>query len=247
MTHGLPLRDRAVMLLSLGLLTFISWAYMWYLAADAMALCSVNTRPWRAADLLSDFAMWSVMMVAMMVPSTSPMILAFAGMNRARREKSMPFAPPAAFIAGYLATWTAFSALATLAQEALRSAALLSPMMVASSRLLGGVLLIAAGIFQWTPFKNACLSHCRSPLGFLLTEWRDGRAGAFRMGWRHGRFCVGCCWLLMALLFVMGVMNLWWVAGIAAFVLIEKLLPGGRHIARVAGAAMIGCGIWLIR
>lgn len=247
MTAALPLRDRAVMLAGLALLSAISWGYMWHLAADAMTLCTVNANPWRAADLLTSFAMWAVMMVAMMLPSASPMILAFAGVNRARRDKSLPYVPAAVFVAGYLAAWTAFSVFATVAQEALRSAALLSPMMVNSSRMLGQILLIAAGVFQWTPLKNACLRHCRSPWGFILTEWSDGRTGAFRMGWRHGLFCVGCCWLLMALLFVVGVMNLWWVAAVAAFVLIEKLTPAGPLIARISGVLMIASGVWLVR
>jgi predicted metal-binding membrane protein len=247
MTSALPLRDRAVVLAGLALLSAISWAYMWYLAADAMTLCSVGVNPWRVTDLMAAFAMWAVMMVAMMIPSASPMILAFAGMNRARRAKSLPYAPAAAFVAGYLAAWAAFSICAAVGQGALRSAALLSPMMVSSSRMLGRILLVAAGIFQWTPLKNACLRQCRSPLGFLLTEWRDGRGGAFRMGWRHGLYCVGCCWLLMLLLFVVGVMNLWWVAAVAAFVLIEKLTPAGPLVARVSGAAMIAAGLWLVR
>ena len=165
MMAALPLRDRAIILAGLASLSAISWGYMWYIAADAMTLCTVNTNPWRAADLLASLAMWAVMMVAMMIPSASPMILAYAGVNRARREKSLPYAPAAAFVTGYLAAWTAFSVFATVAQEALRSAALLSPMMVGSSRMLGQILLIAAGVFQWTPLKNACLRHCRSPLG----------------------------------------------------------------------------------
>jgi predicted metal-binding membrane protein len=247
MMAGLPLRDRAAILAGLALLSAISWGYMWWLAADAMTLCTVNTNPWRAADLLASLSMWAVMMVAMMIPSASPMILAYATVNRARREKSLPYVPATFFVAGYLAVWTAFSILATAAQGALRSAALLSPMMVGSSRILGQILLIAAGVFQWTPLKNACLRHCRSPLGFILTEWRDGRAGAFRMGWRHGLFCVGCCWLLMALLFVVGVMNLWWVAAVAAFVLIEKVTPAGPLVARIAGLLMIASGVWLVR
>ena len=246
MIAALPRRDRAVMLAALALLTFISWTYLWYLAAGAMALCSVEFHAWRAGDLLASFAMWAVMMAGMMIPSASPAILTFAAVNRARRIKSLSDAPAAAFAAGYLLAWTAFSVAATLAQEALRAAALLSPMMVSESRTLGRVVLIAAGVFQWTPLKNACLRHCRSPLGFLLTEWRDGTSGALRMGWRHGFFCVGCCWLLMAVLFVVGVMNLWWVAAVSAFVLIEKLTPSGLVAARIAGIVMIGCALWLV-
>jgi predicted metal-binding membrane protein len=243
----LRLRDRAAMLGGLALLSAIAWAWLWRLADDHMSWCSVGTAPWRAVDMASSFAMWAVMMAAMMIPSASPTVLAFAAINRARREKAMPYVPAAVFLAGYLAAWTAFSALATAAQEGLRAAALLSPSMTANSRPVGQALLVAAGIFQWTPLKNVCLRHCRSPLGYLLTEWRDGWAGAFGMGWRHGLFCVGCCWLLMLLLFVVGVMNLVWVAAVAGLVLIEKLTPAGPVVARAAGLAMIACAIWVVR
>jgi predicted metal-binding membrane protein len=246
MQPALPLRDRAVVLSGIILMAAIAWAYMWILARDSMSMCTVNTNPWGAADLLSTFLMWAVMMVAMMLPSASPMILAFAGVNRARRAKSLSYVGTAVFVLGYVAVWSAFSAAATAAQAALHSAALLSPMTSGSSRAIGGALLLAAGIFQWTPWKNACLHHCRTPLGFILTEWRDGSRGAFQMGWKHGFYCVGCCWLLMALLFVVGVMNLWWVAGIAAFVLVEKTIPAGPLIARAAGALLVACGLWMV-
>ena len=238
--------DRAVVVTGLVLITGLSWTYMWYLARDPMAMCKANMMPWNAGDLLAMFAMWAVMMVAMMVPSASPMILAFAGVNRKRRQQSLPYVPTGAFLMGYIVTWTGFSAVATLAEEALHSAALLSSMMVATSGVFGGVLLLAAGLFQWMPFKNSCLRHCRSPLGFILTEWREGAWGAFYMGLRHGAYCVGCCWLLMALLFIAGVMNLWWVAAISAFVLIEKLTPAGPVVARVTGVILMLWGVWLL-
>ena len=163
-----------------------------------------------------------------------------------RRAKLLPYAPTSAFVCGYLAAWTAFSLLATVAQEALHSAALVSSMGVSTSGILGGVLLVSTGVFQWTPLKNACLHHCRSPLGFILTEWRDGSRGAFQMGLRNGTYCVGCCWLLMAMLFVAGVMNLWWVAAIAVFVLIEKVAPRGLWIARATGLLLIFWGGWIL-
>jgi predicted metal-binding membrane protein len=246
MAHTLLVRERVLVLSSLAFLTALSWAYMWHLASDPMAMCMVNMNPWSAADLLSLFAMWAVMMVAMMIPSASPMILAFAGVNRARRAKSLRHAPTGTFVCGYLAAWTAFSLLATVAQEALHSAALVSSMGVSSSGILGGALLVATGIFQWTPLKNACLHHCRSPLGFILAEWRDGSWGAFQMGVRHGAYCIGCCWLLMTLLFVVGVMNLWWVAAIAVFVLTEKMAPRGLWIARGTGLLLIFWGGWIL-
>ncbi len=244
--RGRATLDRAVVLSGLFAITALSWGYMWYLARGAMEMCAVNVNPWSIADLIATLAMWAVMMAAMMVPSASPMILAFAGVNRQRRERALPYAATGFFLLGYLAVWTAFSAVATLMQAALHSAALLSPMMVSTSRILGGVLLIAAGVFQWTRLKYACLRHCRTPLGFLLTEWRDGAWGAFSMGLRHGSHCVGCCWLLMGLLFVAGVMSLWWVAAIAAFVLLEKLAPAGLLIARVSGVLLAAWGLWTL-
>jgi len=190
--------------------------------------------------------MWTVMMVAMMVPSAAPMILAFVTVNQRRQAANRPFVPVAIFLLGYLAVWTAFSAAATLAEWALHQAAMLSTTMTATSPALNGGLLIAAGVFQWTPMKRACLKGCRSPLSFLMSEWRDGAGGAFVMGIRHGAYCVGCCWFLMALLFVAGVMNLLWVAVIALFVLAEKISPKGELLARVAGVGLVIAGATLI-
>jgi predicted metal-binding membrane protein len=154
--------------------------------------------------------------------------------------------PTAVFLAGYLTVWTAYSAAATLLQGALLEAALVSPMMVSTSPALGGGLLLAAGAFQWTPLKRACLNHCRSPLSVIMTQWREGTKGAFVMGLRHGSYCAGCCWILMALLFVAGVMNLLWVAAIAVFVLVEKAAPQGVWIGRAAGAAMFAAGVLML-
>ncbi len=240
-------RDRVVVICGLVLITALSWLYMWRLALDPLAMCMVNMQPWTAADLFATFAMWAVMMIAMMIPSASPMILAFAGMSRARRAQSCPSLPTGVFVLGYAVVWTSFSALATVTEAALHSAALLSTMAVSTSAVFGGVLLVAAGVFQWTPIKSACLRHCRSPLGFILTEWREGTWGAFVMGIRHGAFCVGCCWLLMGLLFLAGVMNLWWVAAIAAFVLIEKITPAGAWVARTAGLLLMLWGAWMLK
>jgi len=153
---------------------------------------------------------------------------------------------PVIFLSGYPLVWTGFSALTTLAQWGLHEAALLSPMMVSTSPILGGVLLLAAGLFQWTPLKYACLNHCRSPLGFLMTDWRDGRRDALLMGLKHGSYRTGCCWFLMALLFVAGVMNLLWVAAITAFVLIEKAAPRGDLIGRFAGVVLCAAGLIML-
>jgi len=197
--------------------------------------------PWTAADFFFTFAMWAVMMVGMMAASATPVILLFAAMHRGRGGQRWPLVV-FAFGAGYLLAWTSFSAGAALAQWALHQAAMLSPMMKTSSTRLDGVILIAAGAYQFTPFKGDCLTHCRSPLGFLMSRWRDGTGGALRMGIEHGTYCLGCCWALMCVLFVVGVMNLVWVAAMAIFVLIEKIAPAGTLVARVAGVAMITAG-----
>jgi len=191
------------------------------------------------------FVMWAVMMAAMMTPSAAPMILLYAAITRKTRAEGRPVAHSGAFASGYLATWTAFSALATVLQWGLEQAALLSPMMAGTSPYLGGVILIAAGTYQMTPLKHACLKHCRSPVHFLVGHWRKGAGGAFRMGLNHGFYCVGCCWVLMALLFVGGVMNLLWIAALAGFVLLEKIVPHGVLVGRVAGGLLIIAGLWL--
>ncbi len=192
------------------------------------------------------FVMWAVMMVAMMVPSAAPMVLTFLAVNRRRQAAAQPFVPVGIFLAAYVTVWAAYAALAATAQWRLHEAAFLSSKMAANSPIFSGSLLLAAGLFQWTPLKRACLKGCRSPLSFLMSQWREGVAGAFTMGLRHGAYCVGCCWILMALLFVAGVMNLLWVALIALFVLAEKLLPHGELISQIAGFVMVAVGITLI-
>jgi predicted metal-binding membrane protein len=192
------------------------------------------------------FVMWAVMMVAMMVPSAAPMVLAFASVNQRRRAAARPYVSVSIFLLSYVFVWTAYSALAAYAQWRLHQAALLSSAMVATSPFLSGGILIAAGIFQWTPLKLVCLRGCRSPLSFLMSEWREGASGALTMGLRHGAYCVGCCWVLMALLFVAGVMNLLWVAVIALFVMAEKVLPKGELVGRIAGIMLIAAGTAVI-
>ena len=197
---------------------------------------------WSAADVVFTFAMWAVMMVGMMAPSASPMLLLFAAARAGRGQRGVSL-ETLAFGLGYIAVWAGFSAGATLAQWGLHRAAMLSAAMASSSGRLSGVILIAAGAYQLTPWKSRCLTHCRSPLGFLMTNWRDGTTGAFQMGFHHGAYCLGCCWALMCVLFVVGVMNLIWVAALTGFVLIEKIGPAGAIVARIAGAAMVVLGI----
>jgi predicted metal-binding membrane protein len=249
-------RDRVVVLAALAALCGLAWAYMireargmidtGVCACAGMKMSGPDMQAWSASQLVPLFLMWAEMMVAMMVPSAAPMVLTFAAVNRKRREQERPYVPAGIFLGGYLAIWMGFSALAALAQWALHATALLSPMMVSRSPAFGGALLMAAGVFQWTPFKHACLSHCRSPLGFLLSDWREGKAGAFLMGLKHGAYCTGCCWILMALLFVAGVMNIWWVAILAVFVLVEKAAPNGLWIGKMAGALLAAWGLWML-
>jgi predicted metal-binding membrane protein len=190
--------------------------------------------------------MWIVMMTAMMIPSASPTILLFASVARTRRARGAPTASTAVFTLGYLIIWAFYATIAAVLQWELHRLALLSPAMVTARPWLGGGLLVAAGLYQWLPFKDSCLSHCRSPLQFFSSSWREGSGGALLMGMRHGTYCVGCCALVMTLLFVAGVMNLLWVAALAIFVLAEKLFPTGRAMGRVTGMLMIAWGIWLL-
>ena len=194
---------------------------------------------WSLANWLAVFTMWTVMMAAMMLPSAAPMVLCFAALNRRRGERARTLL----FVAAYLALWTAFSGAAAATQWALQSIGWVSPMIVSMSSVLSGVLLLIAGIFQFSPLKHACLRACRSPLGFLISDWRDGLWGAWHMGIRHGLYCLGCCWAMMALLFVGGVMNLLWIAALAGLVAIEKLAPKGEVVAQVLGGVMIGVGV----
>jgi predicted metal-binding membrane protein len=190
--------------------------------------------------------MWWVMMAAMMLPSATQMILVFATVNRKRRARGAGHVGTAVFGAGYLIAWGGFSLLATVAQWGLEQMALLTPMMTTGSPVFGGLLLIAAGIYQFTPLKHACLHHCRSPFDFVINRWREGRGGAVSMGLEHGLFCLGCCWMTMALLFVFGVMNLLWIAALSVLVLVEKAVPGGVWFARAGGLAMVAAGLVLL-
>ena len=244
----LPRHDRVAILSALIGVTVLSWAYLIRMAAQMdmsamMPAAMLEIHSWSAGDFVFMFVMWAVMMVGMMVPSAIPMTLIYAAVARKAAGQGTTLAPAAVFLSGYIAMWTIFSAGATFAQWVLDQAALLSPMLVSSSPWLGAGLLIAAGVYQMTPAKEACLRHCRSPAHFISEHWRPGWAGAFRMGLEHGVFCLGCCWALMGLLFFGGVMNLLWIAAITLFVLIEKVLPFGARSGRFAGIAMIAGGL----
>ena len=241
-------RDRTIVLSGIMVIAGLAWAYTVYRAqalsdmnSVGMGMSMPNVQSWGAIDFVTTFAMWAVMMVAMMVPTAAPMILVFAKVNRRRREEQRPFVPTGIFLLGYVLIWSGFAVIATLATWGLHSGGLLSSMMGASnSSILGGILLLAAGVYQLSPLKYVCLTHCRSPLGFIMTGWREGVGGALDMGLRHGLFCLGCCWVLMGLLFVLGVMNLVWIAILAGFVLLEKVAPAGRWVSRVTGLLLIG-------
>jgi predicted metal-binding membrane protein len=243
----LPRRDRAAILLALIGLSAISWLYVYLQMSpmDEMAM-PVAFSPWTAADFTLNIAIWWIMMPGMMLPSAAPMILTFATVNRRKRTRGLPVVPTAVFTAGYLTAWGLFGIAATLADWGLEQTALMSPMTQRLSPALGAAVVIVAGVYQLTPFKYVCLTHCRSPLAFVLHHWRDGQAGALRMGFDYGLYCLGCCWFLMTLLFAAGTMSLLWMAAITAFVLVEKLFPAGQWIARVSGLAMMAFGLYLL-
>jgi predicted metal-binding membrane protein len=247
-------RDQMLVAGCILILAAAAWTYLVHL--DRQMTASMQTdaamarmakaidAPWRASDVVFALAMWGVMMVGMMGPAAAPVFLLFAGMQ-ARRADRRARLVTLLFGFGYFTVWFGFSAGAALAQWALHDLALSSSTMIASSPRLGGAILIAAGAYQLTPAKRTCLTHCQSPLGFLVSNWRDGARGAFRMGLRHGAFCLGCCWALMGVLFAVGVMNLAWVAALSAFILLEKTngRAAGMAVARIGGLAMITSGI----
>jgi predicted metal-binding membrane protein len=222
--------------------TVITWAFLAWIAVDMGHPFAQLTMPasssWTAFNVLAIWSMWAVMMAAMMLPSALPMVLSFVNIG----ERSGETARGRSFVVAYLTVWFVFSAGATGAQWALQLMGWVNPMLVSTSSLLTGALLLIAGIYQFSRLKRMCLSRCRTPLGFLLGEWRPGVYGAFVMGARHGLFCVGCCWALMALLFVGGVMNLAWVAALSIAVALEKLLPRGERLGRTLGIVLMALG-----
>ena len=251
-------RDRGIVLGGLGIVSALAWAYMAYLSwgntgDGGMGMSIVGSgpqvMPWTAVDFGLMYLMWAVMMTAMMVPTAAPMILIFARVNRNRRDQEKPYVPTSVFLSGYLVIWFGFAFVAALSQWGLHEAAVMTSMMGSVTPALGGALLIAAGLFQWTPLKYVCVNHCRTPMGFIMSEWRDGSGGALNMGLRHGFYCLGCCWFLMSLMFVAGVMNLLWMAGIAAYMLLEKVVstgPRGNWLSWTTGLVLVGEGVWLL-
>src|SRR5215469_4945963 len=257
-------RDRAVVFAALALITTLAWAYIIWLADD-MAMGGMDmtgfrmipagqglmmsvSAPWQLLEFVYVFTMWAVMMIGMMTPSAAPMILIYARVGRQAVVSGHPFAASGWFASGYLIAWLGFSLAATSAQWVLERAALLTPTMQSVSAGLGGMVLIAAGIYQWTPVKEACLSYCQAPLTFIMRHggFRPDASGALALGLRHGLYCIGCCWALMLLLFIGGVMNVLWIAALAGLVLLEKALPFGKFVSRIAGCLFIVGGAWML-
>jgi predicted metal-binding membrane protein len=244
-------RDRWLVGLALAVVIALCWAWIVPMAVDMYGNMSgssawMMTDRWDFTHLALLFAMWAVMMAGMMLPSAAPALLIYAAVVRKSPDGARAAAHAYAFGGGYLLVWTVFSLAATVLQRALAKLLLLSPMMETSDRRLGGALLLVAGLFQFTPFKRACLQYCRSPAEFLTRHWRPGVAGGFRLGWLHGLYCLGCCWALMLLLFVGGVMNLWWIAGLTVFVLLEKVAPLGAQGGRLSGLPLMALGLWFL-
>ena len=230
---------RAIGILAVSL---VGWVFLAWIAVDMdhpfVQLTMPDSSSWSAVSVLAIWLMWALMMSAMMLPSALPMILTFVNLSQRSGER----ARGSSFVAAYLVVWFAFSVAATAAQWALQAMGWVNPMIVSTSALMTGALLLIAGVYQFSRLKQVCLSRCRTPLGFLLGEWRAGLHGAFVMGVRHGMFCIGCCWALMALLFVGGAMNLW-IAGLSVAVAIEKLAPRGERLASALGLGLIAAGL----
>lgn len=257
-------RDRAIVAAALFVLAALAWAYVLWLAADmdmgdmdmsgfrmipaGTALMMPTTAPWTATEFAFVFAMWAVMMVGMMTPSATPMILIYARVGRQAAQQGKPFAASSWFAGGYLLAWVGIALVATFAQWALERGSWLTPKMAAASGVLSGIVLIVAGLYQWTPLKDACLRQCRTPLQFIQHHggFRPDAFGSLALGAHHGAYCVGCCWVLMAILFVGGVMNVLWIVAVTIFVLVEKMVPVGRVISRLTGAGFFATGLWVL-
>jgi predicted metal-binding membrane protein len=238
--------------LGIAVVLTVSWGYVVYMVwgmahmdVSAHWLLMPRMDNWNGTDILLVFVMWAIMMAAMMLPAAVPVLLLFARVNHARYRQRQANLATGVFGLGYLTVWVGFSLLVTLAQWGLLTARLISPMMDSLSPAFSSVLLLAAGAYQFTRFKYACLSRCRSPLSMLMTDQGDGMRGAYFMGLRQGAYCAGCCWLLMALLFAFGVMNLVWIAALSLLVLLEKLLPQPRWFSYLVGVVWLAWGVWL--
>jgi predicted metal-binding membrane protein len=256
-------RDRRIVVCAIVVLTALAWGYLIWAAQTmpstgmsmldipAIKMSAVMTpmlHAWTARDFAFIFLTWAIMMVGMMTQSATPMILIYARVAHQAEKDGKSLASTGWFAFGYFLSWTVFSLFAAVLQGALEHASLLNPMIVAATPRIGGMILIAAGLYQGTPMKQACLRHCRSPFAFLQTHggFRKGIANSVRLGVRHGFYCIGCCWMLMVLLFAVGVMNVAWIAVISIYVLIEKVVSAGRAVSWLSGAALIVAGVWFL-
>lgn len=262
-------KEKGILISCLVIIILISWIYILSGAGMGMDILkmtlpntkqmqSMNESPslmnmdfmapavWNTQYIILMFFMWWIMMIAMMLPSASPTILLHAQVIRKNYSREKYLVPTIIFTLGYIFSWGVFSMIATYTQWRLESLGLLSSMMSSNNIILGSSLLLMAGIYQLTPFKHACLQHCRNPMQFLTKYWRNGMRGAFQMGLHHGIYCLGCCWFLMALLYVGGVMNLFWISGLAIFVLLEKTIQSGYRLAKITGIFLILWGAWLM-
>jgi predicted metal-binding membrane protein len=247
-------RERIIILVALLLVAALAWAWVVHEAARMAAMdmpAMQGVRMSHMQMMSPAWAPWSATLAAylfIMTPSAVPMVLIYMGVARQAATRGHRFASATWFFGGYLAAWAAFSLLATLTQWWLESSALMTPAMQANSNWIGAGVLFAAGVYQWLPLKDACLAHCRAPLAFIQRHggFQPGTGSSLALGFRHGLYCVGCCWLLMLLLFVGGVMNLLWIAGLMILVLLEKLAPAAKWISRGAGIMAIGAGLWLL-
>jgi predicted metal-binding membrane protein len=239
-------RDRVFLIAGMFLLTALSWCYILYLYRqmypmnmDALFFAMPMTAHWTAMDFILLFLMWFVMMIAMMTPSVAPVVLIFAMVNRKNKGQKNPVVPSIYFLSGYFIVWAGFSLLATLLQWILQTINWLNPEMLITNRILGGVILLVAGLFQFSALKRKCLQSCCTPVNFIHSHWKEGKHGALKMGMVNGTYCLGCCWILMILLFVSGIMNILWISLIALFVLLEKLLPQAKWVSWIAGGVLI--------
>jgi predicted metal-binding membrane protein len=253
-------RDRVIVLGALLALTALAWSYLRWLDANMQASMASTMpdmpgmtmapaiRPWTVTELYVAFAMWAVMMVGMMTPSAAPMALIYARVGRQAAAQGKPLAPTLWFVVGYLLAWCGFALFATLAQGALLQLRLITPLLASGSDVFGGFVLLAAGLYQWTPFRDACLAQCRAPAAFIQRHggFRRSRPASLGLGFRHGLYCIGCCWALMALLFVVGVMNLLWIAALSIWVLLEKIVPQSRLMSRALGFVLIAMAIIML-
>jgi len=244
-------RDRLIVLGGVAGLAGLAWLDLWRRASGSgmgmgAEAAMPSATPWGLAELGAAALMWAVMMAAMMLPSAAPMLLLFLSVQRKRRAQGGVMTPTSLVALGYLLVWLAWSLLAAGLQGMLQALLLLSTHLATNSAFLGASFFLLAGVYQFTPLKDTCLVQCQSPLGFFLTRWREGGWGALRMGLQHGAYCLGCCWALMGLLFVGGVMNLLWVAALAGFILIEKAVARGPWLSRLVGVGLTGWGLFLV-